>query len=174
MLLRAHRHVVSGLVDRMDEDPDMVLPGPMMREVYLGLAGDPVTRAIYLGDVEAFGRLAAEARTALGEVGDRRQSGVRRHLELLRGAGCLRTDHTLDEQLHLFGAIGAGFFMADPLLHGVPDPAVRARLLDDALSLALQVTGIPAGAAASVAPEIAAIHRSLLEHLDEELAVRLR
>jgi hypothetical protein len=57
---------------------------------------------------------------------------------------------------------------------GAPaDPAGRAELLEHAVSAALEAPGAHERAAA-VAPAVADLYRSLIDHIDEEWRRRLR
>jgi AcrR family transcriptional regulator len=58
VLLRAHRRIFSGIVDRMEADPIELLPSRLVRGSYLDVAADPVAKLLYLGDTEVLGRLA--------------------------------------------------------------------------------------------------------------------
>lgn len=174
VLLRSHRHITTRLADRMEADPAAVLPGPMMRGIYLDLAADPVTRALYLGDEEVLGRLAHEAADVLGELGKRRDAVVTGHLERLRDAGCLRTDLGVAEQRHVLTAVASGFYFVDAQPLGAPDAEARAALLEHALAAALQEPDPPSGALAAVAQDVAREYRGLIEHADHEWRKRVR
>lgn len=174
VLLRGHRAVTGDLADGMRADPAQVLPGRMMSTVYRRLAADPVTRRVYLGDPETFGRLAHEAAGTLTELSRRRELVLGEHIALLRRAGLLRTDVDAAAQRYLLGAVATGFYLLDPeTAPGVPaDPAVRAGLLEYALGSVLQAGGSTPDAA--LAEEVAAHYESLIEHIDEEWRRRLR
>jgi AcrR family transcriptional regulator len=172
VLLRAHHQVIGTMADRMDADPDEALPSRMMRSVYLDLAADPMARALYLGDPDVLGRLSQEASGTLGGLALVRDEVARRTLTLLRDAGCLRTDIGVDEQMHVLGAVGAGFFFVDALPGSPPDPVVRADLMAYAVAAALETPS------AHVTPEVAAAvaeaYRSLISHVDDEWRRRVR
>jgi AcrR family transcriptional regulator len=173
VLLRAHHGVLSGMADRVARDPAQAMPSEMLRSVYLELAADAVMRPLYLGDGEILGRLAHEASATLGELATARDKVVRAQFGLLREAGCVRTDLDVDAQLHVMGAVGVGFFFTDnpPV---VPDAQVRADLLAYTIAAAIEVPDRPPAAAASVAPAIAELLRSLITHVDDELRRRVR
>ena len=175
VLLRTHHGVQARIVERMQDDPAEVLPGRLVRSLYLDVASDPVTRPLYLGDGEVLGRLAHESVDTLGDLGRRRQEVARAWFGLLREVGLLRTDRDVDTQLYLLSAINSGFYFVDALpVPGAPaDPAGRAELLEHAVSAALEVPGAHERAAA-VAPAVADLYRSLIDHIDEEWRRRLR
>lgn len=178
VLLRTHRRLFSDLADLMDADPDVVLPWRMIRVVYEMLQADDLARMLYLGDSEVLGRLAQEAAGTLGDLGARRNVAVREHFRLLRERGLLGTDLPVDEQVHTFGAITAGFFFtagtgpqADPF--APTDPARRAVLVEHVLRAALGGPADPAGAA-DIAHAVAGLYRPLVEHIDTEWQRRAR
>jgi AcrR family transcriptional regulator len=174
VLLRTHHGVTARMVARMEADPAEVLPGRSVRSLYLDIAGDPVTRPLYLGDGEVLGRLAHEAVETLGALTRRRQEVGRAWFGLLREAGLLRPGD-VDAQLYTLSAISTGFYFLDTLpVPGVPtERAVRAELLEQAVSAALEVPAA-LGGAAGIAPAVAELYRSLIDHIDEEWRGRLR
>jgi AcrR family transcriptional regulator len=175
VLLRTHHGVQARIVARMEADAAEVLPGRLARSLYLDVAADPVTRPLYLGDAEVLGRLAHESVDTLGDLSRRRQDGARAWMGLLRDAGLVRTDHDVDTQLYLLSTINSGFYFVDALpVPGAPaDPAGRAELLEHVVSAVLEVPGADERAAA-VAPAVADLYRTLIDHIDEEWRRRLR
>lgn len=174
VLLRAHRRTVATIADRIAADPAEALPARMLCSTYLALVADPVSRALYLGDGEILGRLAHEAADTLGELAGHRDRVAHEQFRLLRGAGCLRVDLDVDAQLHVFRAIGSGFFFVDAQPTAPPDPRVRAALLELAIASALQVPDPPIDELRAVAPAIAESFRSLITHIDHEWRRRVR
>ena len=175
VLLRAHRRVVEGMAERMVTDPQEVLPGPLMRSLYLELAADPLSRALYLGDAEVLGRLAHEAGT-LGELGVRRDEALVEHLRLLQEAGCLRPDLSIDALRYALGAISVGFYFVDavPTVTGHLDTAARADLLAHSVAGALQVPDPPRAALERIAPVVGELYMSLIEYIEKEWRRRVR
>lgn len=178
VLLRSQRHTFADLADRMEADPAVVLPWRMVRMLYEVLQSDELARVLYMGDAEVLGRLAHEAAGTLGELAARRNDAVREHFRLLREAGLVVTDLPLDEQVHSYGAVTAGFFFAagtppeaDPFAPA--DPARRAELLEHVLRSILRGPADPR-AAADLAPAVAALYRPLVAHIDTEWQSRAR
>lgn len=170
VMLRAHRQLVATMAQQMDDEADEVLPSRLLRSLYLTLAGDPIARTLYLADPEVLGRLSHEAIGTMQELSARRLEVLRRHMELLRAVGCIRTDLTIDAQVHVLGAVTAGFYFVDaqPL---EPDPEARADLLQHVIASALEHPGpVPA----QVVPEISELYRSLTVHIDNEWQRRIR
>ena len=178
VLLRAQAGVAERMAKRIDDDPAHALPSRLSRSLYLDLTADPVLRALYLADVEVLGRLAHEAVDTIGDLSARRAEGLDEHLRLLQEIGCLRADMSLRELRYTFSAVGAGFFFLDGFgkLAGDLDLPVaeRADLLERAIAAALQVPEPPVAELERVAPVVASLYRSLLEHIDHEWRHRVR
>ncbi|TWF78812.1 TetR family transcriptional regulator [Pseudonocardia hierapolitana] len=176
VLMRVHRDVVERMTDRMAADPREVLPSRMMRHVYEEMAADPVTRSLYMGDVEVLGRLAHEAADTLGEFTTRRQQAIVEHFRLLADGGCLRPGYDADSALYAFSAVGTGFVVVDGIGSRIPqlEGEARADLLERTLAAALEVPDPPAAVLERIAPEIAQRYRALLVHIDEEWSRRVR
>lgn len=170
VLLRAHRNLVATMAQRMDDDPGEALPSHLLRSLYLILSADPISRTLYLADPEVLGRLSHEAVGTMQELSARRLEVLGRQLELLRAAGCIRTDLTIDAQVHVMGAVTSGFYFIDaqPL---EPDPAARADLLRHVIASSLEH---PGAVPPQVAAEIAELYRSLTVHIDNEWQRRIR
>jgi AcrR family transcriptional regulator len=176
VLLRANRRIVAVMADRMEAEPAYVLPPRQLRSLYLEFAADPMSRALYLADTEVVGRLAHEAAETLGGLAAARAEVLTEHLRLLRDAGCLRTDLDIDALLYMSGAIAAGFFFVGGVPESGPelDVDTRADLLEEALASAMQVPDPPAAELERLAPVIADLYRSLIEHIDNEWRRRVR
>ncbi len=174
-LLRGHRSVVAGIVARLRANPAEVLPGRMVRSLFVALLADPVARPVYFGDTEMLGRLAKEATTTLGPLRQRGNELNRLHFELLRDAGLVRTDRTVSEQHYLLQAVGAGFWYLEPFeLPSAPsDLAVRAELQEYVLVAALEPAGRPEPTA-ELAEAVARLYESQLDAIDEEWQRRSR
>jgi AcrR family transcriptional regulator len=174
VLLREQRAMVTALTEGMRADPMQALPARMLGSAYRRLVEDPLGRAVYLGDVETFGRLAQEAVATLGELGQRRERAALAHLRLLREAGLLRTDVHESAQRYLFSSVATGFFLLDPdMLPSAPaDPNARAELLEYAIASVLQVP--EARPSPELAEAVAAEYDALIEHIEAEWHRRAR
>jgi AcrR family transcriptional regulator len=175
VLLRAQAGVAERIAQRAEEEPASALPSSIGRAMYLELSADPVLRALYLADVEILGRLAHEAAETLGQLTTRRDQVLNEHLRLLQNAGCLRADLSLPALRYTFDAVAAGFFLIDGFGSQPALPVEeRGELLAGALTATVEVPQPPAAELARVAPTVAALYRSLLEHIDNEWRRRLR
>ncbi|MGQ0572965.1 MAG: TetR/AcrR family transcriptional regulator [Pseudonocardia sp.] len=176
VLLRIHHRVVAAMVARLLSEPAEVLPGRMVRSLFEDVAADAVTRPLYLGDPEVLGRLTHEAAGTLAGLGARRDAILREHFGLLRAAGLLRTDRSVDEQRYLLAAITSGFYFVDGIGLPYAPGAVRRRaeLMEQAVAAVLHAPDPPAGAGAALAPRVAELYRSLNVHIDEEWRARVR
>jgi AcrR family transcriptional regulator len=176
VLLRAQRQVVAETADRMETDPGQVLPSRLLRSLYEQLTGDPLARALYLGDAEVLGRLVHEAADTLGARVGRRQEVLTEHLRLLHAAGCLRSDLGPEALIYMLSAIGAGFFFVGGMPGGTPDLDVetRADLLEHAIAAAIQAPDPPTAELERLAPVVAELYRSLIQDIDHEVRRRVR
>jgi AcrR family transcriptional regulator len=178
VLLRAQAGVAERIAQRAEEEPACALPSNIGRTMYLELSADPVLRALYLADVEMLGRLAHEAADTLGDLTARRDQVLDEHLRLLQEAGCLRADLSLPALRYTFDAVAAGFFLLDGFGSRSAQAALpveeRGALLACALTATVEVPQPPAAELARVAPIVAGLYRSLLEHIDHEWRRRVR
>lgn len=171
VLLRAHRRILAGVVDRMEADPIELLPSRLVRGSYLAVAADPVAKLLYLDDTEVLGRLAHEAAATMGGIAARRAEVMDRYVARLRAAGAMRTDLPPQDQLTIIEAVGLGFYMSGA---SDDDPPHRAALLERTIAAALE-TDLPDRAAlAAAGVEIVAGMRSLITLIDKEWRDRVR
>lgn len=179
VLLRAQAGVAERIAQRAEGDPTYALPAKLVSALYRELTADPLLRSLYFADVEVLGRLVHEATDTLGELTARRNKVMEEHLRLLQEAGCVRADLSVEVLRYLLSAVGAGFFFLDGFFGaatiGLDLPvAERADLIELALASIVQVPEPPAAELARVAPVVAELHRSLLEHIDREWRRRVR
>ncbi len=171
VLLRAHRRIFAGIVDRMEADPIELLPSRLVRGSYLDVAADPVAKLLYLGDTEVLGRLAHEATSTMGGIAERRAEVMGLYAARLRAAGAMRTDLPPQDQLTIISAVGLGFYMSGA---DDDDPPHRAALLERTIAAALETVSPDRGALASAGVEIVAGMRSLITLIDDEWRNRVR
>jgi AcrR family transcriptional regulator len=171
VLLRAHRRIFSGIVDRMEADPMELLPSRLVRGSYLDVAADPVAKLLYLGDTEVLGRLAHEAAATMGGIAERRAQVMDDYAARLRAAGAMRSDLPQQDQLKILSAVGLGFFMSGA---DDDDPPHRADLLEHAIAAALETDAPDRVALAAAGPEIVTGMRSLITLIDQEWRRRVR
>jgi AcrR family transcriptional regulator len=172
VLLRAQWRIVRPVVDRIAADPAEALPSRLVRAGYLGVAADPVLRALYLNDAEVLGRLTHEAAATLGPIEAERNRVLREHLSLLRETGCVRTDLDLDAQAHVLRAVAIGFFVADTLTTSSAEPTTRADLIAHTIAAAIEVPDPPLAAVPVEA--ITGLYAAVLEQFRQEWQRRVR
>lgn len=171
VLLRSHRRISAGVVDRMEADPVEVLPSRLVRGSYLAVAADPVARLLYLGDSEVLGRLAHEAEATMGGIAQQRAEVMGTYIARLRAVGAVRTDLPPEDQLRIVSTVGLGFYMSGA---DDDDPPHRAALLEHTIAAALEAPDAAATDLAAAVPEIVAGMRSLVALVDEEWRRRVR
>ena len=86
----------------------------LLKHSALALMQRPLLKALLLGDPTIVGKLASSEHSSAAFA--ERMSGFGVHMTFLRERGLLRTDLDADQQLLIFSAIFAGFFLATPLL----------------------------------------------------------
>ncbi len=86
----------------------------LLKHSALALMQRPLLKALLLGDPTIVGKLAGGEHSSAAFA--ERMAGFAVYLALLRERGLLRTDLSPEQQLLVFSAIFAGFFLATPLL----------------------------------------------------------
>ena len=168
VLLRAHRLGVDDQVRRMRTDPAALLPSRMVRAHYLSVIGDPVLAALYSRDAGVLGRLVVEAGETLATLVAARRAVLIDQLTVLRGLGCVRTERTPETQFHALMAIFHGWFLADEMSTLPPGDLLRADLLAETVTAALEVGDPPLAAIAREQQRLADRYASLSDMIDRE------
>lgn len=112
-----HRERLSMSADlraRVAADPAGGTLHGLLKHSALALMQRPLLKALLLGDPAILGRLAGGEHSSAAFA--ERMAGFGVYLAFLRERGLLRTDLSADQQLLVFSAIFAGFFLATPLL----------------------------------------------------------
>ncbi len=97
---------------RILADPEGALLRGVAKHSVLALTKRPFLKAILLHDMDILGKLAPSElnSTAYAE----RLAGFKGYLELLRHYGLVRTDLSLQAEVHIWSAVFAGFFLGAP------------------------------------------------------------
>ncbi|MGW8376770.1 helix-turn-helix domain-containing protein [Streptomyces sp. ODS28] len=178
VVLRAKVRSQRAQLERMRTGPREVLLSRMLRVAYLDFSADPVLRALYLDDSDILGRLNDLAEAEFAELMTEGHRMLRKHLELLRAHGAVRTDIDVADQQHICMATLSGFLMTEALrLDREPAGAEqRAAVLEHTLHAALETPDAARvmDAAPSVAAEIIALYEHVTELCVGEMQRQLR
>lgn len=99
---------------RVTSDPQgLTLRGITMHSV-LALTKRPLLKAMLFNDMEILGKLAPGERNSRAYA--ERMAGFKAYLELLRQYGMVRTDLSLQAEVHIWSAVFAGFLIGGPLM----------------------------------------------------------
>ncbi|WP_030412569.1 TetR/AcrR family transcriptional regulator [Streptomyces sp. NRRL S-1448] len=158
VILKAQARSQQRHVARLRADPLEVLPSRMMRERFQDFLDEPVLRALYTDDSDILGRLNDHAKRECAELIAEADRTLRRHLEVLRAHGLVRTDMAVRHQQYALLAIATGFFTAETLLdERAPDtPQTRAEILARTIRNTLETTPDHPHHAATTAATVAA------------------
>ncbi|GAB7032009.1 helix-turn-helix domain-containing protein [Streptomyces sp. NPDC021749] len=162
---------------RLRADPLEVLPSRMMRGRFHDFLDEPVLRALYTDDSDVLGRLNDHAKKELAEVIVEADRTLRRHLEVLREHGLVRTDTEVRHQQYALMAMATGFLTAETLLYErAPDtPETRAEILARTVRSALEADPEHAHRAATAAvPDVIALYEQLADLCAREMDRQVR
>ncbi|MFD8544933.1 TetR/AcrR family transcriptional regulator [Streptomyces sp. NPDC059649] len=177
VMLKVQSRSQQRQLERLRADPLEVLPSRMMRGRFHDFLDEPVLRALYTDDSDVLGRLNDHAKKELAEVIAEADRTLRRHLEVLREHGLVRTDTEVRHQQYALMAIATGFFTAETLLYErAPDtPETRAEILAGTVRSTLETAPerVPE-AAASAVPEVIALYEQLADLCAREMDRQIR
>ncbi len=99
---------------RVAGDPQgLTLRGITIHSV-LALTRRPLLKAILFNDMDIIGKIAPGERNTSAYA--ERMAGFKAYLELLRQYGLVRTDLSLQAEVHIWSAVFAGFLIGAPLM----------------------------------------------------------
>ncbi|UZJ30285.1 TetR/AcrR family transcriptional regulator [Streptomyces endophytica] len=177
VMLKAQSRSQQRHVERLRADPLEVLPSRMMRGRFQDFLAEPVLRALYTDDSDVLGRLNDHAKKEFAELIVEADRTLRRHLEVLRAHGLVRTDTEVRHQQYALMAIATGFFTAETLLHDrAPDtPGTRAEILARTVRSTLETApGHEHRAATAAVPEVIALYEQLADASAREMDRQVR
>ncbi|MFC4560830.1 TetR/AcrR family transcriptional regulator [Nocardiopsis mangrovi] len=165
VLMRTQAETIERLLDLMAAEPATILPSRLARQLFVWVHEEPIIRAVVIGDNDTLGTLARDAMSVVGDVVERRVATLGAYFELLRDQGVLRTDSSLEQQIHAFTAVIMGFLTVDSVLPVGPIPLeAKADSIERTVHDAFETAG--AGAeVATAAPEVIRYYRELLVHI---------
>jgi AcrR family transcriptional regulator len=127
--------------NRVLADPNGSTLRGITKHSVLAMAKRPLLKAILLRDMDILGKLAPGERNT--EAYAERLTGFKAYLELLRHYGLVRTDLSLQAEVHIWSAVFAGFFLGAPLMPDefmLPDDEL-ADLMAETIQRALETGG---------------------------------
>jgi AcrR family transcriptional regulator len=139
LLLRESVKSVVAMHELVDADPLGIYMSHVVKHVMYVVMTRPLTKALFLQDIEVLGGLLQSAQEDLSIISQRKLVANRQLCVLYRQRGLLRTDQGLDEQLKIISALIIGFLMSNqylpPELHSSPEEIVdlMASAIHDAL-----------------------------------------
>jgi len=140
LLIRERRREEQRLQQELACDPDEVTLHGLMKHATLTALRNPLLRAVMLQDSEILGELA---HSQAGYIDARQRiAAMRGYLELLRGWGLLRTDRSLDDQLHMLMAILTGCILLDQFLpeeYQAPSDEEKAAMVEETVRRAFEL-----------------------------------
>jgi AcrR family transcriptional regulator len=162
--------VFRTVVGRMSVDPVGCLPHRLIPGLFVECMRQPLLYALLTRDVETLGRLAAHSAgdsDAVDTVMDYRE-----YLLLLREAGLVRADTTVDQQLYTLQVISSGASLVQPYLPAALDLPLRDKenTLAHAVRAALEPAGEPDRAALDVvAPRVIALLTNIADRYHDAI-----
>jgi AcrR family transcriptional regulator len=129
LLTREYLTMLQEFLQRLGSDPESATLHGITRQAFLLSMTRPLVKGMMLGDTDMLGELAHReyADPAVGTlpggqvsrfiVGPQRRIEMgRTYIELLRSKGLVRTDMSIQAQIHMLLAISIGFLVADRFL----------------------------------------------------------
>ena len=139
LLLREWLSTIKQLRERLLDDPAGATLSSLARHVVFITVNNPLFRAMLFQDTEMLGDLT---RSSAGQSAMAfRVELATTYLEMLRNAGLLRTDCTMETQMKMIGAIFLGYFVIDQFLP--PDAPFLPEEMAEALAQTLHRTVEP-------------------------------
>ncbi|KAA2262293.1 TetR/AcrR family transcriptional regulator [Solihabitans fulvus] len=144
LFLRESLDVLRVLLDRMREEPDLALPGPMSATVYVEVMNRPISKALFLGDGTVLGELV-EGSTSLRNYVSSSIGSYHDYLDLLRDNGFIRSDLDTAALTYVIDAVNRGFYLGQDAAGLQPDRSApeTAALLADAINRVVEPADRP-------------------------------
>ncbi|HLI08789.1 MAG TPA: helix-turn-helix domain-containing protein [Ktedonobacteraceae bacterium] len=164
LLFHEERKLAEEIKQRMAADPEGATFYGVIKHTMLATMKNPLWKALFLRDSDMLGELT---RRELGSpLAAERTESFLNLFRFLREQGLIRTDQSLEAQIHLISAISIGFLMVEPFmpdeLRLSDDEAVE--VMTDALKRALEPRTSTTSTASLETEEITQAVDSYFEH----------
>jgi AcrR family transcriptional regulator len=116
LLTREYLTMLQEFLQRLGSDPENATLHGITRQAFLLSMTRPLVKGMMLGDTDMLGELAHREYADPASVTQRRIEMGRACIELLRSKGLVRTDMSIQVQIHMLLAISIGFLVADRFL----------------------------------------------------------
>lgn len=113
LLTREYLITVEEFRQRLLSDPENITLHGLIKQALLLSMSRPLIKAMLLGDTDMLGELACREYADSTSVTQRRVAFGLYYIELLRSKDLVRTDISVQEQMHAIVAISTGFMVAD-------------------------------------------------------------
>ncbi len=164
LVKREKAEVFKDIQRRITEDPQGWTLRSIVKHTAMATMKRPLIKALFVGDFDVLGKLANSEISSVAYA--ERLAGFKAYLELLREHGLVRTDISLQDQVHIWSAALAGFFFAEPLM---PD---EFSLSNEAMAdLMAEMVHRTLETDRSISPdEYEALSQTLTQYLDHTMA----
>jgi len=116
LLTREYLTMLQEFQQRLVSDPESATLHGITKQAFLIPMTRPLIKGMMLGDTDMLGELAHREYADPASVTQRRLEMGRVYIELLRSRGLMRTDMSIQAQVHMLLAISIGFLVADRFL----------------------------------------------------------
>jgi AcrR family transcriptional regulator len=162
VLARDSLAMTDQMLDRMRQDPSLILPAEQCALVYREVMRRPLLRALFSRDIDVLGDLMNDA--SVDPLRDVKISVLDELLGVLRQHGLVRADVDIPAQRYLIMAIQSGFYLNPPFLAQEQQQSddAAADLLAYSLRAAVHASGSPdPDVLAALAPKVIACYDQL-------------
>ena len=116
LLTREYLTMLQEFLQRLVSDPESATLHGITKQAFLIPMTRPLVKGMMLGDTDMLGELAHREYADPASVTQRRLEMGKAYIELLRSKGLMRTDMSIQAQVHMLLAISIGFLVADRFL----------------------------------------------------------
>jgi AcrR family transcriptional regulator len=113
LLTREYLTMLEEFLQRLASDPESATLQGITKQAFLIPMTRPLIKGMMLGDSDMLGELARREYTDPASMTQRRLEMGKAYIELLRSKGLMRTDMSIQAQIHMLLAMSIGFLVAD-------------------------------------------------------------